>query len=669
MTRSRNARISHLLAWGKAQVEATLPRGHVPPEVLRQQLNILNGLVSKGIFINATVTLTLGWSFMAPGNQTVEVIWMLGSFLLYLFRYADCLSLRNLSLDPADLARARRTLQWGAALQGLVWAVAGTVMLPASPVQQMFLGAVLAGMTSGGIIIFSPIWSVYALYTIPAIFPLGCRLLLGDLLAQRLIGALGLAYGVFILIMAAQVSRWLENSLMATRENKILASNLQAANQALVEYHTQLETAVVSRTQELSEANARLKREMADKDDERIKAEEGEEALRRSQKMESLGLLAGGIAHEFNNLLAVLLGNLNMLQLQTPAGAPGQPFLENMEKAVNRASSLTRQMLVYSGKDSFSTENLDLNQVVLELASLLRASISKRSRLNLELGSGLCSIFGDLAQLQQVLMNLVTNASESLDGADGEIHVVTRIQDLDAVDAARVSRVVPIRPGPHVVLEVRDSGAGMSPEILPRIFDPFYSTKAHGRGLGLSATLGIVRGHGAGIEILSRPLQGTTFRIFFPAGSALPEPVEPALPPPPAQFKGRVLLVDDEPEILDSAGVMLTSLGLEVTTAQDGVQAMALLGTGAEPDLVLLDLTMPNMDGHQTLEAIRRIHPGLPVILSSGYDPRQAFQGWQIDARAFLWKPYTRAELQRTLAEAFGSSPVLQPIRSGFDSR
>ena len=249
------------MAWGSHLLGPSRPRAHVPPEVLRQQIAIMNSQVPKGLLINAVVALALGWSLMTPETRTAEEAWMLGALLLSGIRYVDGFSRRYLGLDPADLARARMRLQWGSALQGLLWGVAGTFLLPSAPVQQVSLIAVISGMTAGAIIIQAPFWSAYALYTIPTVFPLCCCLLAGELPAQKLTGILGLVYGCVMLLMAAQVSRWLEQSLTAARENEVLTADLRAANQALMDYHARLEAAVMSRTQELNVANARLRQE------------------------------------------------------------------------------------------------------------------------------------------------------------------------------------------------------------------------------------------------------------------------------------------------------------------------------------------------------------------------------------------------------------------------
>ncbi|MGA2079311.1 MAG: ATP-binding protein [Holophaga sp.] len=635
--------------------EVFRPRSEMPPEVMRKLIRITHDLTPMGLLVNVVLTVVLAWTFMVPGTAQYELIWILATVILNFLRYVDCVAHGDLTLEPRRLSRARADLRIGSALQGLLWGVA-TFLLPASPLQQMFLMTVTCGVIAAALVIHFPLWSTYALFSVPAIIPLCVRLVGGGMPTLQLIGLLGLVYCFTMLYIAARANRWLEVSLLAAQENESLTIHLRSANEALVEYHARLEAAVEARTQELRAANARLQEEFAAKEAERARNEEREEALRRAQKLESLGLLAGGIAHDFNNLLGAILGNLNLLQLQTPAETPGRTCLDNMEKAVNQASNLTRQLLAYSGKGHFTIRNLDLNQVVQDLTSLLDVCISKRSTLRLDLGRDLPPIYGDQAQLQQVVMNLVTNASEALGGEEGEIRIATRSEALDEASAARVSRVVPTDPGPHVVLEVADTGRGMEPEVLARIFDPFFTTKEHGRGLGLSAMLGILKGHGAGIEIASRPRAGSTFRLYFPVSARTGEAPEAEAPKEAGTFRGRVLVVDDEPVLLETTRAMMERLGLRVAAAADGLQAMEFMAShGADVDLVLLDLTMPLMDGRQTFRALRRLRPGLPIIFSSGNDPRRFPRGsLPFDGRLFLRKPYTMEDLRSAVAAALG---------------
>ena len=338
-----------------------------------------------------------------------------------------------------------------------------------------------------------------------------------------------------------------------------------------------------------------------------------EEALRQSQKLESLGLLAGGIAHDFNNLLTAILGNLDMALLKCPEGAPDREHLLSMEKTVEKAAELTKQLLAYSGRGRFVVKVHDLNTVVSEMLHLLRVSISKRIRLDLHLGEELPAIQGDGAQIQQVVMNLLTNASEAVGDEDGDISISTRRAELDGASIRDLVAPTEVSPGTFAMLEVADTGCGMSREILGQIFDPFFSTKTAGRGLGLSAMLGILRGHRAGIGIHSEPGRGTVFRVYFPATEGLVPEEEQIGDETRPCFEGKVLLVDDEEDILEATGGILESLGFSVVTAKDGLAALQLfMEEAATLSLVLMDLTMPGMDGRSAFREMHRIHPGIP---------------------------------------------------------
>lgn len=379
-----------------------------------------------------------------------------------------------------------------------------------------------------------------------------------------------------------------------------------------------------------------------------------EEALRQAQKLESLGVLAGGIAHDFNNLLTAILGNLNMAQLTLSPESPAQPHLEAVEQTVLKASDLTRQMLAYSGKGRFVVRHLDLNEVVREMTHLLQVSISKKIGLRFRFASSLPAIEADAAQIQQVIMNLVTNASDAIGDEEGTITISTHLQELDPLDIARIFSAQELGPGRFVVLEVGDTGCGISPETLDRIFDPFFTTKASGRGLGLSAMLGILRGHGGGFKIYSEVGRGTLFKVYFPAGQ---EPAVASFRPAAeaeGELHGTVLVVDDEPAILKTLDTMLRRFGLQVITARDGVEALERFQENRDcVDLVLMDLTMPRMDGRETFVRMRRLCPDLSVILSSGYNEQETVQDFLGKGLAgFIQKPYQLKELRKILASA-----------------
>ena len=382
-----------------------------------------------------------------------------------------------------------------------------------------------------------------------------------------------------------------------------------------------------------------------------------EEALLHTQKLESLGVLAGGIAHDFNNLLTAAGGNLDIVQLLMPEDQECHQHLDQVRSALSKAANLTRQMLAYSGRGRFVLQVHDLNAAVKEMTALLEVSIGKNAQLFCDLAPGLPLMEADAAQIQQVIMNLVTNAADAVRGGPGTIRVRTRAEAVDGETIARLP-VQFMAPGPHVVLEVSDSGSGMSPEVQERIFEPFFSTKGAGRGLGLSAMLGILRSHRGGLALASTPGQGTCFTLWFPA-SPQPRPNPQTSEPVSgneAIRNGMILLVEDDTGIRNTTARLLRSLGFPVLEAQDGIDGLTCFAEhGRDICLVLLDLTMPRMDGREFLAEIRKSAPDLPVVITSGYTEQELPAG--DPALRFLQKPYPFSELKAVLSSALHRSP------------
>jgi len=371
------------------------------------------------------------------------------------------------------------------------------------------------------------------------------------------------------------------------------------------------------------------------------------------QKLESLGVLAGGIAHDFNNILTAVFGNVDLALMRLDPGSPVHNNLLQIESAASRAADLARQMLAYSGKGRFVIENLDLGAVVKEMAQMLEVSISKKVALNYRFAPGLPAINGDATQLRQVILNLVINASEAIGDQSGAITIGTSslICDRGDLSASWIDDHLP--EGTYVMLEVSDTGCGIAREVIPKIFDPFFTTKFTGRGLGMAAVLGIVRGHRGAIKVYSEKGQGTTFRLLIPAlaEEAVPEPAIPA--EGLWQGRGTVLLVDDEASIRSLGQEMLETLGFSVLTASDGRQGIELfVRHQGEIACVLLDLTMPELDGEQTSRELRRMRPDLKVIIASGYNEQEVSQKFGgSEVAAFLQKPYKLKEMSRKLRE------------------
>jgi PAS domain S-box-containing protein len=391
-------------------------------------------------------------------------------------------------------------------------------------------------------------------------------------------------------------------------------------------------------------------------EDEREKLEA---QVQHAQKLESLGVLAGGIAHDFNNLLTGILGNADLTLMSLPDGSSSYQSVREIKKTAERAADLSRQMLAYSGRGSFLIETIDLNDVVREMGHLLEASISKRAVLTYEVAADLPPVVADTTQIRQVIMNLITNASDALGDADGLIRIRTGVKHCDRAYLGETYLDDQLPEGEYVYLEVEDTGCGMDEATLQKIFDPFFTTKFTGRGLGLAAALGIIRGHRGAVEVKSEAGKGTLFRVFFPMSD---QPLKRAAPQAPVRETrragGTVLLVDDEQAIRDVAGRMLEQAGFTVLRASDGNEAVSLFGDRKdEIGCVLLDLTMPRKGGEETFKELKGIRPDVRVVVSSGYSEQEVAQRFAgEDVAGFVQKPYLYATLVSMVSDAMGKA-------------
>ncbi len=392
--------------------------------------------------------------------------------------------------------------------------------------------------------------------------------------------------------------------------------------------------------------------------------QEMERKVLEAQKLESLGVMAGGIAHDFNNLLQSILGFAELAGERLDPAHPARQSIDLVVTSATRAAGLTRQMLDFSGQGHFAVSNVDLSVLVRDMAALLESSVPRNIAFRRDLAEGMPYIAADASQLQQVVMNLVTNAAEAVGEAEGQVDVSTGQVHCDARFLAaeagpRDPSTPPPTPGDYVYLEVRDTGCGMDEATRSRIFEPFFTTKFTGRGLGLAAVQGIVRGHRGLLTIASRPGEGTTMRVLLPvARSAAGPKVAPGGSGDPAAGGARstVLVVEDEPEVLSALALSLEAHGYEVATAGDGVAALEVFEARAdEIACVVLDVMMPRMGGRECLARLREQRPDLPVILISGFaelEVRQKFTGHRVDA--VLPKPFQRSDLLRALEQVLG---------------
>jgi two-component system cell cycle sensor histidine kinase/response regulator CckA len=383
-----------------------------------------------------------------------------------------------------------------------------------------------------------------------------------------------------------------------------------------------------------------------------------EEKLQQAQKLESLGVLAGGIAHDFNNMLMVVLGNAELAQMEISETSPARQRLEDINNVAIKAADLCKQMLAYSGKGRFVIRPIDLSEVVGEMGRMLDVSVSKKAILNYNLAKGLPFIKADTAQIRQIIMNLIINASEAIGEKGGAISVETGLMECDSKYLKNTQVHNEIKEGPYVYLEIADTGSGMDKATMDKIFDPFFTTKFTGRGLGLAAVLGIVRGHNGGLMVDSEPGKGTTFRVMFPAVVSETETTSSENKKTVDVWKGSgtILLVDDDESIRDLCRLLLERIGFDVLTASDGRNAVEVFCENrGKIRCIILDLTMPHMDGDETFRELIKIDPDIRVIMSSGYNEQEIAQ--KISGKGFsgfIQKPYSLSNLTDILKKVLG---------------
>ena len=375
-----------------------------------------------------------------------------------------------------------------------------------------------------------------------------------------------------------------------------------------------------------------------------------EQQLLHAQKLESLGVLAGGIAHDFNNILMSIIGNADLALMRVNRESPAVENLHRIEEAAAHAADLAKQMLAYSGKGKFVVDTIDLNILLEEMLHMLKVSISKKAVLRLNQYQPLPPVEADATQMRQIIMNLVINASEAIGDKSGVIAITTGCMDCDRSYLKNVWLDENLTDGLYVYLEIADSGCGMDSETLSKLFDPFFTTKFTGRGLGMAAVLGIVRGHKGAIKVYSEPGRGTTFKILLPVSGRPAETFNGTSDDNAWQGSGTVLLVDDEETIRGIGAEMLKELGFTVATAADGREAVEIFKSTPDISFVILDLTMPHMDGEQCFRELRQLKPDVKVIMSSGYNEQEVTQKFIGKGLAgFIQKPYRLSTLKEAI--------------------
>jgi signal transduction histidine kinase/ActR/RegA family two-component response regulator len=389
-----------------------------------------------------------------------------------------------------------------------------------------------------------------------------------------------------------------------------------------------------------------------------------DEKMRQSQKLESLGVLAGGVAHDFNNLLTGILGNASLALDTVAADSTIHGMLADVVSASERAAHLTKQLLAYAGKGRFVIDHIDLSNMVREISHLIQSSIPKNVRVRLDLAEKLPCIEADAAQIQQIVMNLVINGAEAIPANEmGNVLVTTRMQEVDEAYIALTFSPGEIAPGEYVALEIHDTGIGMDDATVARIFDPFFTTKFTGRGLGLAAVMGIVRGHKGALRVYTAPKRGSTFKVLFPCAAGAETAGKTnrggvALPP---GRLGTILVIDDEDIVRRTAKTTLERSGYDVVVAENGHEGVEMFrALSNKLSLVLLDLTMPDMDGEEVLRRLKAIRSEVKVVLSSGFNETEVIQRFTGKGLAgFIQKPYTAAALMLKVKGSINSDRTL----------
>lgn len=390
-----------------------------------------------------------------------------------------------------------------------------------------------------------------------------------------------------------------------------------------------------------------------------------EKQLRQAQQMESIGRLSAGVAHDFNNLLTAILGHVKLGKKGLPDGAPTLNHLNHIERASIQAAEFCKQLLAYSGEGRYSVEEVDINPLVQETLDLLSVSISKKITLQSNLASGPIVVEGDRSQLRQVALNLLINAAEAIGEETGSITVRTQSITQSEIDLTHAVVAPDILPeGNFASLEVQDTGCGISEEDQKKIFDPFFTTKFTGRGLGLSAVIGIIKANSGVMKIDSSVGKGTRFTLLFPEHESpniiqAPPPSDPVIDNQAWKPSGAILVVEDEEVIRELSATLLEDMGYKTLCAEDGLEGLKMFQAHSEEiSAVILDLNMPNMNGKEAFEEIRKIKPETPIILASGYSEEEVIRKFTEKSHktGFLQKPFMVDKLEAKLKELLQSS-------------
>ena len=622
---------------------ARVPQDSRRQQILAAQVRLLysNANIGAGVTVIAAAVLCgLQWGVV---RHPVILGWCLYMFLVSVARLALARRYRRTAPSGIETSRWGARFAIGAGLAGTGWGAAGILLYPAAPLSsQVFLVFVLGGMMLGAASLLAPRPEAYLAFIVPTGLAPAVRLVLQGDHAHLAMGLLAGLFTLATLITTRRIHLTIDSSLSLQFENQDLVGDLQAAKKHVEALNEQLEVRVQERTAELHRSTEQLRAEITER--ERI-----EEQLLRARKLESLGVLAGGIAHDFNNFLTVVQGNVEIAKMRLDPEEPVQAILDQTASACQRAVFLSSQLLTFAKGGAPVRRLVSVSKLVIDAAQLARAGA--QTSIQVSVADDLRFAEVDPSQIAQVLHNILLNARQAMPEAGIiEIHAENAILK----DAPG--------PDPLVRISIRDYGCGIPADVLSRIFDPYFSTKPGGNGLGLATAYAIIAKHGGNISVESKPGNGTTFTIDLPASYECPEPEAPMVAHPQTGTE-RLLVMDDEEAIRKLLATVLLNLGYEVQTARDGAEAIALYenakASGSYFDGVLLDLTVRGgMGGIEAASILKELDPSLKLIVSSGYSDAPVMS----DFRKFgfddaIPKPWTPAEVGRVFRRVLVADP------------
>jgi signal transduction histidine kinase/ActR/RegA family two-component response regulator len=615
-------------------------------QLLFEQLKLLYANTNVAIGVTLLAAAVLGGLQLAVISKNIIFSWWIYMAAVSAFRFALAWRFHRASPAHMSLNKWRLGSTIGVALAGVGWGAAGSLLFsPAHMMSQVLLIFVLGGMMLGAASLLAPRPEAFLSFILPAGLVPTFRLFAQDDETHFAMGLLAFVFTIAILITTRRIYRTVERSLRLQIENRDLVLDLQAANRSTEALNLDLERRVLERTAELNASTGQLLDEIRQR-------EQTEEELLRARKLESLGVLAGGIAHDFNNFLTVVQGNIEVARGQLPPEEPAQECLDQAEKACKRAAFLSSQLLTFAKGGTPVRRVVSIGKLVTDAARL--ASSGSPIKMEVTLEEDLWFAQVDPGQIGQALHNILLNARQAMPGG-GTIEV-------------HVENVLPINSPagdtPRVRISIRDHGCGISPEVIPRIFDPYFTTKPEGSGLGLATAYAIVDKHGGRISVESTLGVGTVFAVELLASTEAPVAASPSIARPQTGSE-RILLMDDEEALRVLFRAVLDRLGYNVETAGDGAEAISLyeqaLAKNRPYDAVLLDLTViGGMGGVETAAKLKQLDPASRLIVSSGYSDAPVmseFEDYGFDA--VILKPWTVKEISDVLRRVIdGNAPT-----------